>query len=74
VSGNSIPSISGTITLAGFQPGEIFTLEWWDPYESDITKQIIGSKTTVAESDGSISIEVDNLAEDVAIRLRQSKP
>jgi hypothetical protein len=62
------------MTLVGFRPGQGYTLEWWDPYESDITKQIIGTETILAGSDGSISIKVDNLAEDVAVKLGLVNP
>lgn len=70
VDGNSIRPASGEVTISGFQPGKGYTLEWWDTYQTDKTLQITGSETIKAGADGSIVFQVDNLADDVAVKIR----
>ena len=50
-------------------PGKWYTVEWWDTYQSDQAQQIMRTDTSIARADGSISISVDNLTTDVAIRI-----
>jgi hypothetical protein len=65
----SIPPASGTVTLAGFEPGASYSVQWWDTYQPDPTLQVISTDSYVAQSDGSIAIVVDNLKTDVAFRV-----
>jgi hypothetical protein len=69
VDGVPIPAISGTVEISGFQPNKSYTIEWWDPYQTNKLQQIIGSDTNVAQADGSISIPVANLVTDVALKI-----
>ena len=64
-----IPAVSGTVKISGFQPNESYTIEWWDPYQADKTQQIISSNPIVAQADGALSIQVINLATDVALKI-----
>lgn len=72
VDGVSVPAISGTLTVPGFQPGASHKIEWWDPYQPEETDQIIGTKTVTAQTDGSIRVQIDNLDDDVAIKISRS--
>jgi hypothetical protein len=65
----SVPGISGTVTMSGFQPNQNYIVEWWDPYQANKTEQIILTEDIAAQSDGSISISVNNLTTDVALKL-----
>ncbi len=69
IDGISIPAASGTVTIAGFDPGQSYIVEWWDPYQPDPTLQVIGAETAVAQSDGSITITLDNLTTDLAVKI-----
>jgi hypothetical protein len=57
------------VNLSGFQPNESYTIEWWDPYQADKTRQIISSNRIVAQADGALSIHVTDLATDVALKI-----
>lgn len=65
----SIPPASGTITLSGFEPGAGYGVQWWDTYQPDPTLQVIGTDTYVAQSDGSITVVIDNLQTDLAFKV-----
>lgn len=69
VDGGSIPPVSGTVTLSGFQPGGSYRLEWWDPYQPDQAQQIVRTETVVAQPNGSIAVSVSDLASDVALKI-----
>lgn len=69
IDGISIPAASGTVTIAGFEPGQSYIVEWWDPYQPDPTLQVIGAETAVAQPDGSITITVDSLTTDLAVKV-----
>ena len=67
--GVPIPTISGTVSVAGFQPGARYRIEWWDPYQPDPALQIIGIDNLTAQADGSIAVSVTDLARDVALKI-----
>jgi hypothetical protein len=69
VDGINIPPVSGTVEISGFQPNKNYTLERWDPYLPDKNQQIISTTTIAAKANGSISIPVNNLATDVALKV-----
>jgi hypothetical protein len=69
VDGMSIPAVTGTIQLSGFQPNASYTLQWWNPYEPDKTSQIFKTATVVSQSDGSVAFLVKVLITDTAIQL-----
>lgn len=70
VNGESIPAVSGKVTLPGFRPAGSYTVQWWDPYQPDPAKQIIRTQTVLAKADGSIRLGVDQLKSDIAIQIR----
>jgi hypothetical protein len=69
VDGVSIPSLSGTVRLDGFQAGKTYNVEWWDTYQTDASRQVVRRETVVASASGAITVNVTNLATDVALRL-----
>jgi hypothetical protein len=68
-----IPELSGNVTVSGFRPGQEYTLTWWDPYESDLGKQIIRTSTVHSQGDGSITLRIDHLSQDIAARIDVSR-
>ena len=67
--GVAIPTISGTVSVAGFQPGARYRIEWWDPYQPDPALQIIRTDNLTSQADGSIVILTNGLATDVAVKI-----
>ena len=67
VDGAEIPPASGTLTLAGFEPGNSYRIEWWDPYATASG----AARTTLAtaDSDGKIVVPLDGLARDIAVKV-----
>jgi hypothetical protein len=65
----SIPAASGTISIEGFEPGQSYSVEWWDTYQPDPSLQVVGTDTSVAQADGSITIRIDNLTTDLAVKI-----
>ena len=68
VDGAVIPLASAILTLPGFSAGRTYSIEWWDPYQPDPEQQIVGMEFLTAQPDGSITIEVDNLVTDLAVK------
>ncbi len=62
-----IPPASGTLTLAGFAPGQVCRIEWWDPYTtaSEAAKMTLAT----ADADGTIAVTVGELTRDVAVKV-----
>jgi hypothetical protein len=72
VDGASIPTITGSVSLTGFRPATNYDLEWWDPYESDPNQQIVSTETAQTDSAGTLTIQVNQLREDIAIKISLS--
>jgi hypothetical protein len=70
VDGVTIPTASGTLTLAGFRPGRAYWVQWWDPYVTASRAQRISRET--ARSDGTLTLTVDDLMRDVAVKITGS--
>lgn len=73
VANSNIEPVSGTISLSGFQPGQEYTLSWWDTYQPDKTRQIVKTDSVFAEDDGSLTIPVDQLVTDVALKITSQR-
>lgn len=69
VENTPIPALSGMVTLAGFKPETIYTVEWWDTYPSDRTQQIITTDSITSDEDGAVTLPIDDLANDIAVKL-----
>jgi hypothetical protein len=70
VDGRSITLASGIVRVDGFQPGEEYRLEWWNTYEPDPERQMLREEMLIAASDGSLQIQISNLADDLAVRIK----
>ncbi len=66
VDGVSIPPISGSVTLAGLEPGQRYQVEWWDTYAGAPTE----TQVVVADDEGALVLDVQNLARDMAVKVR----
>jgi outer membrane protein assembly factor BamB len=69
VDGVTIPAVTSTVTLSGFQPSTTYAVEWWDTYEVDPTQQVIETEFTESSADGSIILSIDNLETDTAVKI-----
>ena len=69
VDNEPIAGVSGLVTFDGLQPANSYTLEWWDPYQADPDRQMVGSEAVVADADGLITLAVDNLTTDIAAKI-----
>ena len=47
-----LDSQTGTLTISGFRSGCTYTVEWWDPWESEVGQQIISSSLVEANVSG----------------------
>jgi hypothetical protein len=61
-------SQSGAMTVYDLTPGDQYTVEWWDTYTS--TQQILGTNLLTAQAAGTITLNVSNLQNDVAFKIR----
>jgi hypothetical protein len=64
-----IEPVSGEIVVNGFEPRARFSVEWWDTYAS--TKTILMLEEVVADDSGTVTIQVDTLHKDVALKMRK---
>lgn len=69
VDGVSILPRSGTITVPGFRRGQTYTIEWWNTKATSPTPQIIKTETVIAQPNGDLTINVNNLADDTALKI-----
>ena len=65
----SIPALSGTVRIDGFGAGNRYTVQWWNPYESDPSQQVLRTETLTAAGDGALTLVVNNLASDIAAQI-----
>jgi hypothetical protein len=71
VDGAAIQPVSGTLSIPGLRAGQLYRLEWWDPYARDGAPMIIGSESVSAQHDGSLEIDVGDLTRDVALKIAE---
>ena len=67
--GMEIPTISGTVTLSGFEAGEGYLVEWWDTYPSNKSRPILRVEHLIPSGDGSLTLQVNNLVDDTAVKI-----
>jgi hypothetical protein len=65
----SIPAVSGTVRLSGFVASTPYTVQWWNPYETDASLQVTRSETVTAASDGTLTLNVSSLTADIAAQI-----
>ena len=64
-----ISAESGVIKVSGFQAGQSYQVAWWDTYQANLAQQVTKVENLVAQGDGSISITINNLTNDVAFKI-----
>jgi hypothetical protein len=64
-----IPVVTGDVKLYGFNPGSEYRLQWWDTRQSNPSHAIISESLAVAQADGSLTIAVNNLTSDIAVKI-----
>ncbi len=69
VDGIPIMSLSGQVEIAGFQPNQSYSLQWWDPYQPDPAQQIVLIETVISGKDGAILIPINDLVSDIAVQI-----
>jgi hypothetical protein len=62
-----IEPVSGSLRVAGFQPGRTYRVEWWDTYAA---APAVDVQAVTADQSGTVTLGVTALARDVAIKLR----
>jgi hypothetical protein len=68
VNGVSIPLVSGTVTIDGFQSLQSYSAQWWNTY----TGTASSTQSVSANSSGQIVLTVSNLAMDTAVKISPS--
>jgi hypothetical protein len=68
VSGRSVEPVSGEVRVPGFRRGVTYEVEWWDTYA--LTPTILNLHEVVADTSGDLTLHVDALLKDVAIKVR----
>jgi hypothetical protein len=74
VDGVSIPPLSGTVALSGFEGGNDYTLEWWDTYATPGVPRVIRKEKTTARSNGDIVLILEGIAKDAALSVSRPGP
>lgn len=71
VDGASIPPLSGTVTLSGFQGDQYYAVQWWDTYATD-TAQQTSTETVISQTNGEIVLTISDMVSDSAVRITPS--
>jgi len=68
---NGVPLVpaSATLTIAGFEPGAGYAVQWWDPYAGAGTNPIVRTEPKEARGDGTIVLSVQDLERDIALKI-----
>lgn len=64
-----IPPVSGSVKLDGFTAGRLYVVQWWDTYQTDASRQVTRTEWVTADAAGSLTLQVANLAADVAVKI-----
>jgi hypothetical protein len=66
----AMPPVSATVTMTGFKAGHAYKIDWWNTYQADPAQAVISTQTITAGTDGSLTLSVQDLATDVAVKVR----
>lgn len=69
VDGTSITPLSGSVSIAGFQPETNYVVQRWDTYQADKSLQVMDSTTVTSQSNGTIVLSVSALVSDYAVKI-----
>jgi hypothetical protein len=67
-----ISAESGTVEIGGFWASSGFWIEWWDTYQADPGLQIIGRSELTTSPEGVLTINIDQLSDDRAVKIYPS--
>jgi hypothetical protein len=77
VNGQPIAPVSGRVRVSGFPPGASLAVEWWDTCSGEppacrvsVTKR----ETLTADASGTLTLNLANLATDVAVKVGEFGP
>ncbi len=74
VDGDNIPSIDGEIKIIGFQPNITLPVQWWNTCSgqppSSCSVKISNNTVVQTDNTGTITLQVQNLENDIAIKNR----
>jgi hypothetical protein len=74
VDGVLIQDVTGMIQISGFQAGQSYLIQWWDPYMLDPERQLMRTELITAQADQSITLRVEKLKSDLAVMIQPSQP
>jgi len=74
VAGTPVQAASGTAQISGFQAGQSYSVQWWDPYGRDPARQVLRTEQIVAQADQTITLSVGRLLTDLAVMIQLSQP
>jgi hypothetical protein len=69
VDGVVIAPASGSITLAGFTPGQVYQVEWWDTWIPDPAAQTVTYTQIKANAGGEIMLQALTVPKDLALKI-----
>jgi hypothetical protein len=73
VDGLLIPAISGEIMITGFSPNIVLPVQWWNTCSgqppSACNAHISNNNTVQTDNNGTITLQVQNLENDIAIKI-----
>jgi hypothetical protein len=69
-----LDSQAGTLAISGFRSDCTYTVEWWDPWESEVGQQLISYSQVEANSAGELAIDLrdyrqEGLRTDAAVKI-----
>ena len=64
-----ILTISGTVTVSSFEPGEAYLIEWWNTYPSNQSRPILRAERQIANYDGFLTLQINDLSDDYAVKI-----
>jgi len=69
VDGNPIPAVTGTVELPNVVANKKYAVQWWDPYESNKSQQVISTEIVYADGSGTLTLDVTDLQTDIAVKV-----
>jgi len=72
VSGMAMTPQSGLITIRGLQPSSDYLATWWDTYQADPERQVLGTRRITSSAEGVLTLDVVDLVTDIAVKIEQA--
>jgi hypothetical protein len=68
----SMPPVSGTLTLSGFEGGQDYRVDWWDTYVTDRAQRNTRTQRVTAQANGDIILVISNMVSDGAVKVSKT--